>query len=136
MASSIHSQDGEVGFQIAPMVDVVFVLMLFFMACAGFRATERELNIALPKPEAGGLPREVAITIDISADGQVIANGQAFGTASDKQLPAFRDWLRTVQSFDTKAPVFIRPSSDARHERIMDVLGACRAAGVENVTFS
>lgn len=136
MASSIHSQDGEVGFQIAPMVDVVFVLMLFFMACAGFRATERELNIALPKPAASGLPEEIAVTIDITSDGQVVANGQSFGVGSDKQLPALRSWLKTVQGFDTKAPVFIRPSSDARHERIMDVLGACRAAGVEKVTFS
>ena len=35
MAGSIGSDDGDIGFQIAPMVDVVFVLMLFFMACAG-----------------------------------------------------------------------------------------------------
>lgn len=136
MASSIQSQDGEVGFQIAPMVDVVFVLMLFFMACAGFQATERELSIALPAPSSSGLPREVAITVDISADGQIIANGQAFGTANDRQLLAFRDWLKTVQEFVAKSPVFIRPNADTRHERIMDVLGACRAAGIANVTFS
>ena len=136
MASSIHSEEGEVGFQIAPMVDVVFVLMLFFMACAGFRATERELSIALPAKQPSGLPTEVAITVDISADGQVIANGQSFGAAADKQLPAFRDWLKTAQSFDTKAPVFIRPNGAVRHERIMDVLNACRAVGIGNVTFS
>jgi len=136
MANSIQSQDGEVGFQIAPMVDVVFVLMLFFMACAGFQATERELRSALPSPSANGIPTEVDITVDISADGQIVANGQAFGTATDKQLAAFRDWLKTVQGFATKSPVFIRPNADVRHERIMDVLGACRAAGIANVTFS
>jgi hypothetical protein len=32
--------------------------------------------------------------------------------------------------------VFIRPNSNTRHERIMDVLNACRAAGIGNVTFS
>jgi biopolymer transport protein ExbD len=136
MAASINSQDGEVGFQIAPMVDVVFVLMLFFMACAGFQATERELSIAMPGPASSGLPKEVAITVDISPDGQIIANGQTFGTATDRQLLAFRDWLKTVQGFATKSPVFIRPSADTRHERIMDVLSACRAAGIEKITFS
>ena len=33
MAGSVGSEDGDVGFQIAPMVDVVFVLLLFFMLC-------------------------------------------------------------------------------------------------------
>ena len=35
MGGSVGSDDGDIGFQIAPMVDVVFVLMLFFMASAG-----------------------------------------------------------------------------------------------------
>src|SRR5260370_1234921 len=48
MAGSVGSDDGDIGFQIAPMVDVVFVLMLFFMACAGSQVKEKELKIALP----------------------------------------------------------------------------------------
>ena len=42
------SEDGDPGFQIAPMVDVVFVLLLFFMASAGSQVIEKELNISLP----------------------------------------------------------------------------------------
>ena len=49
MASSA-SPDGDPGFQIAPMVDVVFVLMLFFMASAGAQIKEKELAVALPGP--------------------------------------------------------------------------------------
>ena len=54
--ASAGSEDGDVGFQIAPMVDVVFVLMLFFMASAGSQVAERELNINLPgsnRPSGG-----------------------------------------------------------------------------------
>ena len=50
MAGSVGSEDGDIGFQIAPMVDVVFVLMLFFMASAGQQVVERELSVALPLP--------------------------------------------------------------------------------------
>ncbi len=48
MGGSVGSEDGDIGFQIAPMVDVVFVLMLFFMASAGSQVVEKELNINLP----------------------------------------------------------------------------------------
>ena len=48
MGGSVGSEDGDAGFQIAPMVDVVFVLLLFFMASAGSQIVERELNISLP----------------------------------------------------------------------------------------
>ena len=53
MGGSAGSEDGDVGFQIAPMVDVVFVLLLFFMASAGSQVVERELNISLPSGRGG-----------------------------------------------------------------------------------
>src|SRR5271156_6617752 len=83
MASSAGSEDGDIGFQIAPMVDVVFVLMLFFMASAGSQIIEKELNISLPTNERG---TESLILIEISPEGQVTMNNQPFGTPSDQKL--------------------------------------------------
>jgi biopolymer transport protein ExbD len=126
------------GFQIAPMVDVVFVLMLFFMASAGQQIKENELNISLPSGAAAATnaPPKTPITIDISADGQVVANAQSFGTTTDKKLATLRDWLKSAQGFGGEDPVIIRPNSLTRHERIIDVLNACAAAGIKNLTFS
>lgn len=137
--ASIGSDDGDVGFQIAPMVDVVFVLMLFFMASAGMQVVEKELGINLP---SGGQGRSVGppptpIMIDISSDGQVTMNNQPYGTPTDKALPALRDWLKnTIEQFGDKDPVIIRPNPDTKHERIIDVLNAAAAAKVKNLTFS
>jgi biopolymer transport protein ExbD len=138
MAGSVGSDDGDIGFQIAPMVDVVFVLMLFFMASAGSQVVEKELNISLPSGAAAapGSTPKTPIIIDISADGQVVGNNQSFGTTADKKLDTLREWLKTTQGFGGEDPVIIRPNSSTRHERIVDVLNACAAAGIKNLTFS
>lgn len=139
MAGSVGSEDGDVGFQIAPMVDVVFVLMLFFMASAGSQIVEKELNISLPSgaPASSSSQPKTPIMIDISAEGQVTMNNQSFGTPTDRHLQALRDWLKNaIEQFGGEDPIIIRPNSDARHERIIDVLNAASAAGVKNLTFS
>jgi biopolymer transport protein ExbD len=141
MGGSMGSEDGDIGFQIAPMVDVVFVLLLFFMASAGSQIVERELNINLPSGrsvrsmEAG--PPPTPIIIDIRPDNSVVLNGRVFDTPVSKDLPELRAWLAdTIERFGGKDPVIIKPDLDARHERIMDVLNAAAAAGVQNLTFS
>jgi biopolymer transport protein ExbD len=89
MAGSVGSDDGRRWFQIAPMVDVVFVLMLFFMACAGSQIVERALNInsalrrcRLPTPSINP-----PCIIEISSDGVVSMNNTVYVAApSDKNL--------------------------------------------------
>ncbi len=121
------------------MIDVVFVLMLFFMASAGQQIVEKELSINLPSggaAKAGG-PPPTPIIIDISAEGQVTMNNQAYGTPNDKNLTALREWMKNaISQFGDKDPVIIRPTPDTRHERIVDVLNAAAASGVKNLTFS
>lgn len=138
MAGSVGSEDGDIGFQIAPMVDVVFVLMLFFMASTGSQIIENELNISLPSgaPPSRDATAKVPIMIDISAEGQVVGNTTPFGTPTDRALLSLRDWLKATQGFGGEDPVIIRPNSQTSHERIIDVLNACAAAGIKNLTFS
>ena len=139
MAGSIGSDDGDIGFQIAPMVDVVFVLMLFFMASAGSQIVEKELNISLPSGTSPSSQpsQKTPILIDISPEGQVTMNNQSFGTPTDRKLQSLRDWLKNaIEQFGGEDPVIIRPNPETRHERIIDVLNAAAAAGVKNLTFS
>jgi biopolymer transport protein ExbD len=138
MGGSVGSEDGDAGFQIAPMVDVVFVLMLFFMASAGSQVVENELNISLPSGAAAapGSTQKTPIILDISAEGQVVGNNTSFGTPMDTQLLSLREWLKATQGFGGEDPVIIRPNSETKHERIIDVLNACAAAGITSVTFA
>jgi len=139
MAGGGVSEDGDIGFQIAPMVDVVFVLLLFFMSCAGQQIIEKELNINLPSglPATGPVPPVTPIIIDISPDGKVQSSGKDYDSPTSKDLPELKAWLKdTMSKFDNKDPVIIRPDPQTRHERIMDVLNAASFAGVTKLSFS
>ena len=138
MAGSVGSEDGDLGFQIAPMVDVVFVLLFFFMASAGSQIVEKELGINLPTgATASGGPVTTPIIIEITGEGLVSMNNQVFGTPSDKNLSQLKEWLKgALGEFGDKDPVIIRPSPDTRQERVIDVLNACAAGHVKNLTFS
>src|SRR4051812_36122776 len=109
MAASAGSEDGDLGFQIAPMVDVVFVLLLFFMAASGFKAKEYMLNASLPSPPREGAKPTGVIRIDITEAGEVSVNDTRCGEGADRALPELRNWLKNVTAFGTTDPVIIHP---------------------------
>ncbi|MEO8205449.1 MAG: biopolymer transporter ExbD [Chthoniobacterales bacterium] len=139
MASGASSEDGDVGFQIAPMVDVVFVLLLFFMASAGSQIVEHELNILLPSGKSTRAvdgPPVTPIIIEIMENGEVVANGNSFDTPTSKEMPKLRAYLKdNMERYGGKDPVIIRPNPQTRQERIIDVLNAASASSVTKLTF-
>ena len=77
------------------------------------------------------------IVIDISPEGQVSMNNEVYGVPTDRACNASREWLKTtIEQFGGEDPVIIRPQSETKHERIIDVLNAAAYAGVKNLTFS
>ena len=130
------------GFQIAPMIDVVFVIMLFFMVMAGLRQKEGEIGLRLPD---GGLlsgniklPDE-ELMLEIFRDGSVTLNGESFDAANAPKLPLLTRSLRriqhTVTAQQSKVLATIHSEPDAGFQRVMDVLDALHQAGVVHVTF-
>ncbi|NBU29525.1 MAG: hypothetical protein EBS42_15330, partial [Caulobacteraceae bacterium] len=104
MAGGGGGEDGDFGFQIAPMVDVVFVLMLFFMACAGAQQVELEMKIKLPAGQGSVESKVTPILIDISSDGLVSMNNQTYGQPTDRNLESLREWLKNaIETFGDKA---------------------------------
>ncbi|WP_395738209.1 ExbD/TolR family protein [Prosthecobacter sp.] len=143
MKNTIHSDTTAIGFQIAPMIDVVFVIMLFFMVMTGSVKVERELKAQLPDP---GHPAKLIkfpveeITIGIGEDGTVTMNEQEFDTPKDKALPVLtRSLIRAQESSkrqNQKVLVTLQAEEQASYERIIDVLNAMHKAGIQNVTFT
>lgn len=143
MKNRIHSDDATMGFQIAPMIDVVFVIMLFFMVMTGSVKVERELRSRLPNPgeaaQSVAFPAE-EITLGIFEDGSVTMNEEFFDTAKDKDLPLLTRTLRRASESSARQKqqvlVTIQAEEQASYERIMDVLNSLNKAGIQNVTFT
>ncbi len=126
------SVDGEHGFQIAPMLDILFVLLLFFMVSAGAQKHETSLTTQLP----GGQPgKDVPVQVGIDADGQVNIAGAPYDSPTDSNLPQFVARLKGVVQSNAAQPVVISPTRGTRHQRVIDVLNACASAGVRNLAF-
>lgn len=130
MASGVG--DGEFGFQIAPMLDILFVLLLFFMVSAGAQKHEASLTTQLP----GGRPgSQVPLQVGIDADGQVNVSGAPIDLPTDPALPNLVDRLKGIVAQNAKQPIVLSPTRSTRQQRVVDVLNACAAAGVKNLAF-
>ena len=131
----------HLGFQIAPMVDVVFVIMLFFMVLAGSVKIENGLNTKLPGTveikEAVSTPDEIAIRIE--DDGQVYLNEDPLDTPENKDLPELtRNLMDLKTSSDaskSQVLVTIYAAEQAKYERVVNVLDSLTQAKIGNVTF-
>ena len=134
--------DGNVGFQIAPMIDVVFVIMLFFMVMAGAVKVENELNTTLPgNADTSGntdFPDEQIITI--GEDGQVALNEDPLDDTKSQTLPQLTGSLMRLkqnsQEAKTQLAITIASDPQAKYGRAIDVLNALAAAKIDNVTFT
>lgn len=144
MSSRHKKQSSEVnlGFQIAPMIDVVFVIMLFFMVMAGAVKVENAHNTKLPGTveavnSSVSLPDEIAIRIE--DDGAVYINEESVDAPNIKNLPELaRNLMDLKKSSDaTKSQVLVTiyANEQARYERVVDVLDALTRAQINNVTF-
>ena len=93
-----ESPDAAPGFQIAPMIDVVFVIMLFFMVMAGAVKVEHELKTTLPgnaeTAKETELPDEV--TIGVSETGEITLNEDPVGTPGDKLLESLYNQMKLI----------------------------------------
>jgi biopolymer transport protein ExbD len=142
MKSFVTEDEGTMGFQIAPMVDVVFVIMLFFMVMAGAVKVENELSTRLPGSAESSSATEFndETIISISDEGEVSLNDEPFDTASSTDLPQLRATLmRLKENADNAhqpAVVTIVSDAHAKYSRTIDVLNALAAAKITNVTFN
>ena len=134
--------DQDFGFQIAPMIDVVFVIMLFFMVMAGAVKVEKEINTELPGTAETSGPTDFVdeVVINISDTGEVTLNDEPMDSATSRDLPQLRATLmRAKQGSDAaKSQLMVTIVSDpeARYSRAVDVLDALAAAQIENVSFT
>ncbi len=120
----------ELVVNLTPLIDVVFLLLIFFMVSTTFLDPEREIEVELPTAEssgeAGATPDELVLTV--IEDGTIFFEGGALGR--DELVGV----LKRAAQHDPATPVTIRGAAGARHEAIVAVMDACGLAGLSNLS--
>ena len=114
------------------MLDVIFLLLCFFVTVSVFSQWESEIAIKLPSAstaeEPDRLPGE--IIVNLVKDGKVTVNGTALS------LNDLRMRLAKVAKFYPDQAVIIRADKEVRYERLVEVIDTCREANVWNFSFA
>jgi biopolymer transport protein ExbD len=135
MASGGGGGEGEFGLQIAPMLDVMFVLLMFFMVMAGQQVKEAELGVSVPGSGQPSTTAKTPVTIRVAPDGVVTFNDTPVDSREDREMPRLRARLKALIEAFSEQSVIIRPNDRAPYQRVVDVLNACGAERVKNLTF-
>jgi biopolymer transport protein ExbD len=139
----IRRQDTQlVEMQMGPMIDMVFLLLVFFMVTAKPIKQESDISLGLPgtvaAEEAVDLPDEQRIRIE--DDGSIVLNDSVLAPAADtdlKELVAIlQRFKESSEANQSEALVTLDAADDTNHQRIVDVLNACARADITGVTFS
>ena len=127
-----HKED-DIGFQLAPLLDIVFLLLVFYVVTTAYQQEEREQQIQLPTAtDSAELERApLEIVINVARDGRLIVNGVPWS------LSELRARLHMLsRTFATNPPsITIRADRQTYHENVVHVLDACVAANMRNVSF-
>jgi biopolymer transport protein ExbD len=118
-------------FSMAPLIDVVFQMLVFFLVASSWGVKEKQLNLELPSAQsaspATSAPEE--LVIDVRRDGSLVLRGHEL----DKH--ALQSELASVAQANPKVPVTIRGDRLVHHEDVVAVMDACGLAGLTNLAI-
>lgn len=121
------SSASEVSVDLTPIIDMVFLLLIFFLVATTFQQTEREMKVALPAAASAGpitaSLREIVVNVD--AMGRIIVAGRAL---SHEDLRAL---IGDAVQANPQQKVTIRGDRTVAYAAIVSVLDACKSSGIQ-----
>lgn len=127
----IESKDpaAELALNLAPMIDVVFLLLIFFMVATTFSEQEKQMDLDLPSAESGEVaaPETEDIEVYILRDGNLQIEGEIVN--HDRMVEIFARAARE----NPETPVTIRGDRVAQLQVVTDVMDACRVSGLRDI---
>ena len=123
----------DVDLNITPLIDVVFLLLIFFMVSTTFEK-ESEINITLPEASEEYTESQFdKVEISIDAEGRLFVNEQAL---VNSQLDTIREAIRSAL-FDLEDPqIIISADAKATHQLVVRVMDAARQLDLVKITFA
>lgn len=135
-----HIDPKPASFQLAPMIDIVFLLLTFFLVTYQITEQEKDSRVAVPTSTEGAQKARVAneIVINLTNDGIISIGGEEY------TKPELRAKLERIveaaelvnQGGADQQPVRIRCDADGTNQNLFEVLDEVRKAGIWNIGFA
>src|SRR5216110_2574398 len=127
-----HAPLHHPGIQLAPLVDVLLLLLIFFLLTWNAARNENELDVKVPKASAAKEKSAPVgdVIVNVKADGNVVVNRRTLTGAE------LGDMLRNLVQLYPDQAVVIRGDETGAYKNVVGVLNICSEAGVTNVAFA
>jgi biopolymer transport protein ExbD len=132
MKFNVESKSKAPVLALTSMLDVIFLLLCFFVTISVFSQWESEISIKLPAAKTADQPDRLPgeIIVNLAADGSVKVNGSTLA------LFELKSRLAKIAKFYPGQPVIIRADKTASYESLVKVIDTCRAADVWNFSLA
>jgi len=116
---------------LTPLIDMVFLLLVFFLAATTFARSEVEMDLDLPKSQAGKSEREShLIVVNVLRDGRIRVDGR------EVTADVLRQRLRAAAARDKDQSVLIRGDTSVHFGAVAMALDACLGAKLSRVSVA
>ncbi len=124
----LQQDDGDSGVDISPLIDCVFILLIFFIVTTTF---VKETGVEVNKPQAASATQleKNSIMLALTKDGQVVYGGRQIGFSGVRPLVK-----RQLQKEDL--PVIIKADQEAPSGLLVRVIDEAKLAGAKNVSLA
>ncbi len=118
--------------QMAPLIDIVFLTLIFFMVSTVYGALEREVDVKLPTASSGQQEERTQgeIYINIRGDGGIVVNERTM------ELEELQSVLNRIAEYFPGGAVIIRGDHGVPLGRVIQVMDCCRKADIQDIAFA
>lgn len=119
-------------FQMAPMIDMVFLLLVFFMCVSSLAQADKRIELDLPESEESKVPEDLTDRgiVSVREDGAVFVRG------NEVEREDLKEHIERSLRETPRLRVQVRADRETRFEKIQRVLKACAEAGAVDVIYS
>lgn len=138
--ASSEGQGPTVDVDMTPLIDVVFLLLIFFMIISVFNDMERQAEVELPVGFQAQITEDLAkerMVVNVEADGTIVLFNQDMNMAGfQNELQKYAAGLKKLAAKSGSAPIVVRGDRECPYEHIRGVLGAIYEQRFEKIMFA
>ncbi|MCQ2402906.1 MAG: biopolymer transporter ExbD [Lentisphaeria bacterium] len=125
-------QERSAGFQMAPMIDIVFILLIHFMAATVFAQWEKKVDITVPTASTATEQQRQAgeLILNVDSEGRLYINSQPYSDETALEL------LKQIAGAFQDQPIILRADKETNVQQLLHVMDLCREADVWNIALA